>query len=83
MKTKARSAVVKAVDSFFINRQDHDYMLKHHTKFLLHLFDCYESRWNVDGLVFKDVSKEDRSKLHKIMSSPHRSEYLQAEGVMI
>jgi hypothetical protein len=58
-------------------------MLKHHTKFLLHLFDCYESRWNVDGLVFKDVSKEDRSKLHKIMSSHHRSLYLQSEGVMI
>jgi hypothetical protein len=78
-----RSAVVKAVDSFFINRQDHDYMLKHHAKFLLHLFDSYESRWNVDGLIFKDVVKEDRSKLHKIMSSSHRSKYLQSEKVLI
>jgi hypothetical protein len=83
MKTKTRSAVVKAVDSFFISRQDHDYMLKYHAKFLLHLFDSYESRWNIYGLIFRDVSKEDRSKLHKTVSSGHRSEYLQSEGVMI
>lgn len=70
-------------DSFFISRQDHDYLLKHHQKFLLHLFETYESRWNVDGLIFKEVEIKDNAKLQKHLSSPQKDKFLQKEGVLL
>lgn len=70
-------------DSFFISRQDHDYLLKHHQKFLLHLFETYESRWNIDGLIFKEVLIKDNAKLQKCLSSPQKDRFLQKEGVLI
>jgi hypothetical protein len=82
MKTY-QSAVVSSVDSFFINRQDHDFLARHHQKFLLHLFEVYESRWNIDGVIFKDVSSKDNVKLQKHLSSVERQQYLQENGVLI
>jgi hypothetical protein len=70
-------------DSFFISRQDHDYLLKHHQKFLLHLFETYESRWNIDGLIFKEVLIKDNVKLQKCLSSPQKDKFLQKEGVLL
>lgn len=76
-------STVQSTDSFFVSRQDHDYLLKHHQKFLLHLFEHYESRWNIDGVVFKDVIIKDNAKLQKYLSSPQRVKHLQKEGVLI
>lgn len=73
----------QTTDSFFVNRQDHDYLLKHHQKFLLHLFEHYETRWNIDGVVFKDVELKDNAKLQKHLSSPQRDQYLQKVGILI
>lgn len=76
-------STVQSTDSFFVSRQDHDYLLKHHQKFLLHLFETYESRWNVGGVVFKDVEVKDNAKLQRYLSSPQRAKFLQQEGVLI
>lgn len=77
------ASTIQTTDSFFISRQDHDYLLKHHQKFLLHLFETYESRWNIDGLIFKDVETKDNAKLQKYLASPQKDKFLQKEGVLI